>query len=53
MEKVGEITLNDKKCLEDITKKYYNRYKSALHPCFMVGAEYVLKHLNIITAENN
>ena len=53
MEKVGEITLNDKKCLEDITKKYYNRYKSTLHPCFMVGVEYVLKHLNTITTENN
>ena len=53
MEKVGEITLSDKKHLEDITKKYYNRYKSALHPCFMVGVEYVLKHLNTITTENN
>ena len=49
MEKVGEITLSDKKHLEDITKKYYNRNKSALHPCFMDGAEYVLRHLNTIT----
>ena len=51
MEKVGEITLSDKKHLEDITKKYYNRYKSALHPCFMAGAEYVLRHLNTITTK--
>lgn len=51
MEKVGEITLSDKKHLEDITKKYYNRYKSALHPCFMDGAEYVLRHLNTITTK--
>ena len=51
MEKVGEITLSDKKHLEDITKEYYNRYKSALHPCFMDGAEYVLKHLHIITTK--
>ena len=48
METVGKITSSDKKCLEDTTKKYYNRYKSALHPCFMVGVEYVLKHLNTI-----
>ena len=53
MEKVGKITLNDKKRIEYITKKYYNRYKSALHPCFMVGVEYTLKHLNTITTENN
>ena len=51
MEKVGEITLNDKKYLVDITKKYYDRNKSALHPCFMAGAEYVLRHLNTITAK--
>ena len=49
MEKVGEITLNDKKYLVDIIKKYYDRNKSALHPCFMAGAEYVLRHLNTIT----
>ena len=39
--------------IEHITKKYYDRNKSALHPCFMVGVEYVLKHLNTITTENN
>ena len=50
-EKLGEITLNDKKYLVDIIKKYYDRNKSALHPCFMDGAEYVLKHLNIITTK--
>lgn len=53
MEKVGKITLNDKKRLEDITNKYYKRYKSALHPCFIVGVKYALKHLNTITTENN
>jgi len=46
IEKFGVIYNWELDELKNIIEKYYKRHKSGLHPNFMIGAEYVLKHLN-------
>lgn len=48
MEKFGIITKTEKDNLMNVAKKYYKRHQSAIHPNFIEGVEYALKHLNEI-----
>lgn len=48
MEKVGVITEEEVATLQSAILKYYNRNKNSLHPNWLKGCDYVIKHLNII-----
>lgn len=45
MEKFGKISKEEKERLREIVYKYYKRNHSTIGINFLVGAEYVIKHL--------